>query len=51
VKAYFKSKTGEMFFGGLNGFNAFYPDQVKDNPHIPPVVITDFKKFNESVTY
>jgi hypothetical protein len=22
---------------------------VKDNPHIPPIVITDFKKFNESV--
>ncbi|MBD2125603.1 PAS domain-containing protein [Microcoleus sp. ZQ-A2] len=49
VKAYLKSKTGEMFFGGLNGFNAFYPDQVKYNPHIPPIVITDFKKFNESV--
>lgn len=49
VKAYLKSKTGEMFFGGLNGFNAFYPDQVKDNPYIPPIVITDFKKFNESV--
>ena len=49
VKAYLKSKTGEMFFGGLNGFNAFYPEQVKDNPHIPPIVITDFKKFNESV--
>ena len=49
VKAYLKSKTGEMFFGGLNGFNAFYPAQVQDNPHIPPIVITDFKKFNESV--
>lgn len=49
VKAYLKSKTGEMFFGGLNGFNAFYPVQVKDNPHIPPIVISDFKKFNESV--
>jgi PAS domain S-box-containing protein len=49
VKAYFRSKTGEMFFGGLNGFNAFYPEQVKDNPHIPPIVITDFKKFNETV--
>ncbi len=49
VKAHFKSKTGEMFFGGLNGFNAFYPDQVKDNPHIPPIVLTDFKKFNQSV--
>lgn len=49
VKAYFKSKTGEMFFGGLNGFNAFYPEQVKDNPHIPPIVITDFKIFDKSV--
>lgn len=49
VKAYFRSKTGEMFFGGLNGFNSFYPDQVKDNPHIPPIVLTDFKIFNESV--
>ncbi|HEY9725779.1 MAG TPA: histidine kinase dimerization/phosphoacceptor domain -containing protein, partial [Chroococcales cyanobacterium] len=49
VKAYFKSKTGEMFFGGLNGFNAFYPEQVKDNPHIPPIVITDLKIFDKSV--
>jgi PAS domain S-box-containing protein len=49
VKAYLKSRTGEMFFGGLNGFNAFYPEQVKDNPHIPPIVLTNFKKFNESV--
>jgi two-component system sensor histidine kinase ChiS len=43
--AYYKSKSGELFFGGINGFNAFYPDQVKDNPHVPPVVITAFKKF------
>jgi PAS domain S-box-containing protein len=49
VKAYFKSKTGEMFFGGLNGFNAFYPEQVKDNPHIPPIVITDFRIFDKTV--
>ena len=48
VKAHFRSKTGKMFFGGLNGFNAFYPERVKDNPHIPPIVLTDFKKFNES---
>lgn len=49
VKAYLKTKHGEMFFGGLNGFNAFYPEQVKDNPHIPPIVITDFKIFDKSV--
>ncbi len=47
--AYYKSKSGEMFFGGINGFNAFYPKDVKDNPNIPPVVITDFQIFNKSV--
>jgi ligand-binding sensor domain-containing protein/serine phosphatase RsbU (regulator of sigma subunit) len=47
--AYFKNKKGEMFFGGVNGFNSFFPAQVKDNPYIPPVVITDFKIFNKSV--
>lgn len=50
VKANLKSKIGELFFGGLNGFNSFYPEQVKDNPHIPPIVITDFKIFEKPVT-
>ncbi|MEQ8995883.1 MAG: two-component regulator propeller domain-containing protein [Coleofasciculus sp. B1-GNL1-01] len=49
VKAYAKTKDGAMLFGGLNGFNLFYPDQVKDNPHIPPIVITDFRIFDKSV--
>jgi signal transduction histidine kinase/ligand-binding sensor domain-containing protein/DNA-binding response OmpR family regulator len=47
--AYFKNKNGEMFFGGNNGFNSFYPDSLKDNIRIPPIVITDFKLFNNSV--
>lgn len=47
--AYFKNDKGEMFFGGVNGFNIFRPENVVDNPYIPPVVITDFKLFNESV--
>jgi len=47
--AYAKSQNGEMFFGGTNGFNAFYPDQIADNPDPPPVVITDFLLANEPV--
>jgi PAS domain S-box-containing protein len=47
--AYYKNRRGELFFGGINGFNGFFPDSVKDNPYIPPVVITDFKIFNQSV--
>jgi hypothetical protein len=40
---------GEMFFGGIRGLNAFYPDEIKNNPHIPPIVITSFKKLNREV--
>jgi len=45
--AYSKNSKGEMFFGGINGFNAFYPDSLKENLTIPAVVITDFKVLNE----
>jgi len=47
--SYFKSKRGEMFFGGINGFNAFFPEDIKDNLYVPPVVITSFRKLNELV--
>jgi ligand-binding sensor domain-containing protein len=47
--AYYKSRTGEMYFGGLNGFNVFHPDSIKDNSYIPPVHITDFLLFNKPV--
>ncbi len=47
--SYHRAADGKMYFGGLNGFNAFYPDSVRDNPYVPPVVITDFKILNESV--
>jgi signal transduction histidine kinase/streptogramin lyase len=45
--AFHQTPSGEMFFGGENGFNSFYPEQVTDNPHPPPVVITAFSLFNE----
>jgi ligand-binding sensor domain-containing protein/tRNA A-37 threonylcarbamoyl transferase component Bud32 len=47
---FYKSpSTGLFFCGGINGYNAFFPKNIKDNPHIPPVVFTDFKIFNESI--
>jgi signal transduction histidine kinase len=49
TRAYFKSARGEMFFGGVNGFNAFFPQQIKENSHRPPIVITAFKKLNQIV--
>jgi signal transduction histidine kinase/ligand-binding sensor domain-containing protein/DNA-binding response OmpR family regulator len=42
--AYFKSPfTGEMFFGGMNGVNSFFPENIKVNPFVPPVLLTDFQ--------
>ncbi|NWF90227.1 MAG: hypothetical protein HXY50_12310 [Ignavibacteriaceae bacterium] len=47
--AYFKSGNGEMFFGGINGLNRFFPTQVKDDSFIPPIVITSIKINNQIV--
>jgi PAS domain S-box-containing protein len=47
--AYYKSQSGEVFFGGVNGFVSFFPGEVKTNLHSPNIVITDFKIFNQSV--
>ncbi len=44
-----KATDGQLFFGGVNGFNAFYPDRLVDNPTPPPVVLTDFDLFNKPV--
>lgn len=47
--AFFKTVKQEMFFGGINGFNSFFPDSIRDNSFIPPIEITDFLIFNRSV--
>jgi serine phosphatase RsbU (regulator of sigma subunit)/ligand-binding sensor domain-containing protein len=49
--SFFKSTSGEMFFGGTYGLTTFYPHEIKDNPHVPPVVITSFSKFNKEVKF
>jgi len=38
------SPDGEVFFGGMNGFNSFYPDSLADNPYVPEIVFTSFQK-------
>jgi PAS domain S-box-containing protein len=48
--ACFKSASGEMFFGGFSGGIAFHPDKVVDSPYVPPVVLTDFRLFDHSLT-
>jgi signal transduction histidine kinase/ligand-binding sensor domain-containing protein len=38
--ASFLAADGEIFVGGFDGFNTFYPDLVHDNPVAPPVALT-----------
>lgn len=44
--AFFRSRKGELFFGGINGLNSFFPDSIKDNDFVPPIFLTSFKVFD-----
>ena len=47
--AFYINSKGRVFFGGSNGFNAFYPENIKANPFLPEVVFTDLKILNRPV--
>ncbi len=45
--AHTSSSDGALFFGGMNGLNAFYPEMIEENQVIPAVVITKVSLFSE----
>jgi ligand-binding sensor domain-containing protein/two-component sensor histidine kinase len=49
--AYCKTEDGWLFFGGVNGFNYFHPEEMSDNKFIPQTIITDLKIRNKSVSF
>ncbi len=49
--ACYKDKNGTLYFGGMNGFNVFQPDNINNNFYEPPVILTSFKKFNQEVKF
>lgn len=49
-KASLKSSIGKLYFGGINGFNTFFPNDFKENSYIPPVYIVDIKLYNTEET-
>ncbi|MBI9070025.1 MAG: GHKL domain-containing protein [Melioribacteraceae bacterium] len=52
IGAALKCNDGELFFGGNNGFNAFYPaKELTKNNIKPKVVLTDVLVFNESINH
>lgn len=48
-KAYYKDSSGKLYFGGINGFNAFYPNQVQSSTTTPKVSFTNFQLFNKDL--
>jgi ligand-binding sensor domain-containing protein len=44
-----KSPAGEMFFCSTVGLTSFFPDQVVENPYVPPVVLTEFLLSDKTV--
>jgi len=45
----FKNSDGKFYFGGPKGLTSFYPQLITTNSFTPPVVINNFKIFNETV--
>jgi ligand-binding sensor domain-containing protein/signal transduction histidine kinase len=42
--AYYKGASGRMYFGGIRGFNEFFPDSIRNNAYMMPVIITGLRK-------
>jgi signal transduction histidine kinase/ligand-binding sensor domain-containing protein/DNA-binding response OmpR family regulator len=47
--SYYQGPSGWMYFGGINGYNAFRPRDISDNSFKPPVVISGMQLFNRDV--
>ncbi|MCI0474177.1 MAG: histidine kinase, partial [Ignavibacteria bacterium] len=45
--SFLKSSTGNFYFGGINGFNVFNPDEFSESNNPVPVYITSVKVFNK----
>jgi ligand-binding sensor domain-containing protein/signal transduction histidine kinase len=44
-----RRRNGEMLFGGVNGISSFSPDQISDNPNIPPVVLLELRQDGQAI--
>lgn len=45
----FKMPNGEMYLGGLAGFNSFIPAQIPENTYQPPIVFTELSVYDQVI--
>ncbi len=48
--AFYKDEEGRLYFGGINGFNSFSPEAIKENGYSPQLAFTGFSIFNRPVS-
>ena len=49
ANAGYKTRSGELLFGGANGFNVFRPENIKKDDSKPQVVLSDLQLANKKV--
>jgi len=47
--ACYQSRNGDLYFGGINGFNYFNPNKMVINKQPPPIQIISFKIANQTI--
>lgn len=49
ANAGYKTRRGELLFGGANGFNLFNPDDIKTNNMKPGIILSELQISNKTV--
>lgn len=49
INAVARTANGNLYLGGIGGFNVFSPTVLLSNPNVAPVVLTDVQVFNTSL--
>jgi ligand-binding sensor domain-containing protein/signal transduction histidine kinase len=47
--SFYKTPEGEILIGGINGYNRFFPNQVRESRSLYPLVLSGFQIFNKDV--
>ena len=45
-----KASNGKLYFGGINGFNSFYPGHIAEPAELSPVLVTGIQVYNKPLT-
>ncbi|MBN2893420.1 MAG: SpoIIE family protein phosphatase [Bacteroidales bacterium] len=49
ANAYFKDSDGKIYFGGLTGFNCFYPNDIKIDTIAPIIILSNLSVLGKKV--